>query len=96
MQCPSCQSSETLKGRILADGSEEGSAERFIPSGLRLLTLKKSVRFTGSQPFQACTACGLVWNRVEPVELNDLVDRSAGENLKRSLLRVRKNRQDQV
>jgi hypothetical protein len=83
--CPVCQSSATVEGRVLADGSEDGHAEKFFPSGLRLLTLRRSVRLTGRQAFKACTQCGHVWNTLDATGLRELIDRSATEDLKRKL-----------
>jgi len=85
MVCPVCQSSEVIEGRILADGSEDGHAEKFFPSGLRLLTLKRSVRLTGRQAFKACTQCGHLWNTLDATGLRELIEHSGTEKLKQRL-----------
>ena len=83
--CPACQSRAVVEGRILADGSENGSAERFFPRGLRLLLLRRSVRLTGKQAFKACTQCGHVWSQLDATALRELIDDGASEELKQKL-----------
>jgi hypothetical protein len=83
--CPVCQSRKLVEGRILADGSESGSAEKFFPSGLRFLLLRRSVRLTGRDAFRACAECGHVWNQLDATELRELIEHGASEGLKRKL-----------
>ena len=79
MKCPSCQATQIVRGRILADGSDNGSAEHFFPSGLRFLTLRRSVRLTGRESFKACTQCGHVWNTLDATALRELLGASGTE-----------------
>jgi hypothetical protein len=83
--CPACQSRELVEGRILADGSDNGSAEKFFPSGLRFLLLRRSVRLTGKQAFKAGTQCGHVWNQLDATALRELIEDGASDDLKRQL-----------
>lgn len=83
--CPVCQSRELVEGRIVADGSDSGSAEKFFPSGLRLLLLRRSVRLTGKEAFKACTQCGHVWNQLDATALRELIEDGASDDLKRKL-----------
>ena len=80
-----CQSRRLVEGRVLADGSESGSAEKFFPNGLRFLLLRRSVRLTGREAFRACMGCGHVWNQLDATELRELIERGASEGLKRKL-----------
>lgn len=85
MTCPVCQSPAVIEGRILADGSEDGHAERFFPAGIRFLTLKRSVRLTGRQTFNACTQCGHLWNTLDATGLRELIEHGGTEQLKQRL-----------
>jgi hypothetical protein len=78
-----CQSAAIVEGRILAN--EDGHAEKFFPSGLRLLTLKRSVPLRGRQAFNACTQCGHVWSALDASSLRELIEHSATDDLKRKL-----------
>jgi hypothetical protein len=73
-QCPVCESPVLVEGRIVADGTESGSAERFYPRGIRLLTLRRSVQLTGRESFKACMQCGHVWNTLDASGLRELID----------------------
>jgi uncharacterized Zn finger protein len=83
--CPVCSSSEIVEGRIIADGSEQGSAEKFFPTGLRLFKLKRSVGLTGRDKFTACTQCGHVWNTLDAGGLRDLIEAAGSDELKAKL-----------
>ena len=83
--CPVCGSSALVEGRLLADGSEDGHAEKFFPSGIRLLTLQRSVRLVGRQSFRACTQCGHVWNTLDATDLRELIDSKGTDELRKRL-----------
>lgn len=83
--CPSCDSRLVVEGRILGDGSEDGSAERFYPRGLQLLRLRRSVQLTGRDAFRACTQCGHVWNTLDATGLRELLDAAGTPELKARL-----------
>jgi hypothetical protein len=85
MTCPSCQSPKLVEGRIIAVGSKSGAGQRFSPSGIRVLTLKRSVSLKARQDFQACMQCGHVWSTVDVTELQSLIDMSATAKLKAKL-----------
>ena len=82
VKCPSCTSSSIVDGKILADGSESGSAEHFFPSEIRFLTLRRSVRFIGRESFHACTNCGHTWNTLDAAELRRLIEDSGTDKVK--------------
>ena len=86
VKCPSCSSSTIVDGKILADGSDSGSAEHFFPSEIRLLTLKRSVRFVGRENFHACTNCGHVWNTLDAAELRRLIEDSGTDHVRSFLM----------
>jgi len=83
--CPACGSRALVDGRILADGSEDGSAEKFFPSGIKLLTLQRSIRLVGRQNFRACTQCGHLWNTLDATELRALIDTKGSDELRKKL-----------
>ncbi len=85
MTCPSCQSPQLVEGRIIAVGSKSGAGQRFFPSGIRVLTLKRSVTLKNRQDFQACMQCGHVWSTVDVAELQTLIDKSGTAKLKAKL-----------
>ena len=85
MNCPSCQSKHIVHGRIIADGSDNGSAESFFPLDLSFFTLRRSVRLVGRQTFKACTQCGHVWNTLDAGGLRELIETSGTDELKKSI-----------
>lgn len=85
MTCPSCQSSKHVEGRIIAVGSKSGPGQRFFPSGIRVLTLKRSVSLRDRQDFQACMQCGHVWSTLDVTELRTLIDKGGTAALKAKL-----------
>jgi len=84
-ECPACGSRALVDGRILGDGSEDGHSEKFFPSGVKLLSLRRSVRLIGRQVFKACTNCGHVWNTLDATELRDLIETRGTDQLKTKL-----------
>jgi hypothetical protein len=95
-KCPVCTSAVVVEGRILADGSEDGSAESFFPRGLRLLTLNRTVRLVGREVFRACTECGHVWNTLDASGLRELIEKSGTPELEARLDLRRKRKGDAV
>ena len=71
-ECPNCQSSSTTchSSRTI-DGSlsEEGG---FRPDGLRFLTIRRTF-VPMVERIRVCLECGLLWSRVSPVELQQLI-----------------------
>lgn len=82
MNCPICKSARTVEGRVVADGSDDGRAEKFFPKGLKLLTLKRAVRLSSGHAFRACCECGHLWNEVDPRALKALIEASGKDRLK--------------
>jgi hypothetical protein len=83
LTCPKCGAANPVAGRIDVNGERAHVA--FRPSGLRLLTLRRSTPLVLT--FRACTDCGHLWNRVSAPALRDLVDASAAPELVAKLRR---------
>lgn len=68
-KCPACGATPTTRGRFFGR-----RPMGFLPAGLRFWTMKaRPVGFTpGTDPY-ACTACGLVWVRVDAAELRQVI-----------------------
>jgi hypothetical protein len=73
-QCPACS------GKAITAGQFFGRRPLgFLPAGLRFWTTKaRPIAFSASGPL-ACTACGLVWLRVEAALLRQVI-REAGRH----------------
>jgi predicted RNA-binding Zn-ribbon protein involved in translation (DUF1610 family) len=83
--CPACGSELVVKGKVIEGGSETGWGQKFFPSGLRFLSLKRSVRLLDNQVFQACTQCGHVWSTLDATDLRELIESKGTEALKDKL-----------
>jgi hypothetical protein len=73
--CPSCAKDQSVDGHVVYPGSEDGTAGRFYPKGLKFFMLARSVPLDAHQPFCACTNCGHVWSYLNPAELRSLLAR---------------------
>ena len=71
-KCPACGSLNTVDGQVQSDASEESYANKFYPLGLRFLVWTRHLSLSGAY-FHACTHCGLVWHRLDPIELKQLI-----------------------
>src|SRR4051794_40903640 len=82
MKCPECGSHKTVEGKISV-GGDGGWNGTFNPDGLRFLTFRRSVPLVSARKFRACTACGMVWGRVQAPDLKDLIGHSGTEELRK-------------
>ena len=69
--CPGCGSHNTVRGRI---GFGDGSGAEFLPAGLPILKLERSVRLVNGTRLYACIECNLVWSRLVPGQLRGLLN----------------------
>lgn len=78
-QCPACGSPVTTAGNFF------GRAPMgFLPAGLRFWTLKaRPLPFRGDGRPRACTACGLVWVRVDPAVLRKVLSEAGTDETRR-------------
>jgi hypothetical protein len=68
-QCPACGATTITAGQFFSR-----RPVGFLPARLRFWTLKaRPVAFTTGANPRACTACGLVWVRVDPAELRGVI-----------------------
>jgi hypothetical protein len=82
VNCPACGAAQTVRGHV---GSTFGEC-RFVPEGLRFLTLSKSLALRDPL-LGACLSCGHVWGSCDPAKLRALVDASTSRALLADLLR---------
>jgi DNA-directed RNA polymerase subunit RPC12/RpoP len=82
MKCPHCGSGAIVDGSVIGT---DNSATRFTPTGMRLLVWERSIELTGGSLFYACSDCGHLWNRINPVTLRNLVAHGGTDRLKRKV-----------
>ena len=72
-RCPACKSADVTSGKFFGR-----VPFGFLPAGLRFWTFKaRPVPFPTDSTLRACTACGLVWLRVDADVLRQVL-REAG------------------
>ncbi len=68
-KCPACGAAPTTTGHFFGR-----RPMGFLPAGLRFWTMKaRPIAFTRGVDPRACPACGLVWVRVDPAELRQVI-----------------------
>jgi len=74
-KCPSCGCSDVLTGSVVCSDEYDKFNGRFFPDGLKFFALHRSVHVLRKDRFMACTACGCLWNRVDPTKLRALASK---------------------
>jgi hypothetical protein len=88
-KCPSCGAKSVIDGDCLSFRADKAS--RFEPDHLRWFQVRLLRGIPLSGGFDACLACGLIWSRVSPEDLEQII-RDHGTDEARGLL----NPQDDV
>lgn len=69
-KCPACGATPTTAGHFFGR-----RPMGFLPAGLRFWTMKaRPIPFAADVDPRACTACGLVWVRVDATVLRQVID----------------------
>lgn len=76
VSCPSCRGKEVVRGSLIASDENNQFDGRFFPEGLKFAAIRRSVHVLDDQGFNACTACGCLWNRVDAAKLRELLHKN--------------------
>ena len=82
LNCPSCDSDKIISGRI-ARRSDSFSSSSLRLEGLRASLIASDIPI--GDKHHVCTACGLVWSRVEPAEVGAIIAKKGSAALRRRL-----------
>lgn len=85
VSCPSCRGKEVVRGSLIASDENNQFDGRFFPEGLKFAAIRRSVHVLDSQGFNACTACGCLWNHVDAVKLRELLEKNKRKSPSRFL-----------
>ncbi len=73
--CPACGSDKCARGLVHSDQPEpeDRYKNKFYLLDINFIVLWPSISLKTRRQFEACTSCGLVWNRIETEELKKLL-----------------------